>query len=130
MKETLNQIQVLNEQLISLKEELEKKFKVELKKIFVDNPTLDQIQMYVNNHEFNDGDTTYFEIGYEDLKIVVNGEEIEREWDRETGDYKSNPLIESLINLFGSVHCIHENLYGGYFEHLTIDREEVLNYEC
>ncbi len=67
------------------------------------------------------------EEGYEDLKIVVEGEEVEREWDRTTKTY-TNPLIESLIELFGDVHCIHEDLYGDEYEHLSITREDVLNY--
>jgi hypothetical protein len=128
MKESLKKIEQLNEQLLSAKSELQKEFKAELKKIFVDNPTLDSVEMYLNNHEFNDGDATSFYIGYEDLKIVIEGEEVEREWDNTTSDYKTNPLIESLINLFGNVQCIHEDLYGDEWEHLSITREEVLKY--
>jgi hypothetical protein len=128
MKESLKKIEQLNEQLLSAKSELQKEFKAELKKIFVDNPTLDSVEMYLNNHEFNDGDATSFYIGYEDLKIVIEGEEVEREWDNTTSDYKTNPLIESLINLFGNVQCIHEDLYGDEWEHLSITREDVLKY--
>ena len=128
MKESLKKIEELKNQLFSAKSELRKEFKAELKKIFVDNPTLDSIEMYLNNHEFNDGGATSFYIGYEDLKIVVEGEEVERDWDSETKEYKLNPVIESLIQLFGDVQCIHEDLYGDEYEHLSITREDVLNY--
>ena len=128
MKESLKKIEKLNEQLRAVKTELTNEFKVELKKIFVDNPTLDSVEMYLNNHEFNDGDATSFYIGYEDLKIVVEGEEVERDWDSETKEYKSNPVIDSLIQLFGDVQCIHEDLYGDEWEHLSITREDVLKY--
>ena len=128
MKELLKKIEELNEQLFSTKSELQKEFKAELKKIFVDNPTLDSIEMYLNNHEFNDGGATSFYIGYEDLKIIVEGEEVEREWDNATKEYKSNPVLESLIELFGDTQCIHEDLYGDEWEHLSITREDVLNY--
>jgi len=128
MKESLKKIEELKNQLNTAKSELQKEFKAELKKIFVDNPTLDSIEMYLNNHEFNDGGATSFYIGYEDLKIVVEGEEVERDWDSETKEYKSNPVIESLIQLFGDVQCIHEDLYGDEYEHLSITREDVLNY--
>ena len=128
MKETLSKIQSLNEQVRAAKLELITEFKSELKKIFVKNPTLESIEMYVNNHEFNDGDATSFYLGYEDLKVLVDGEEIEREYDREAGDYNPNPVIESLIDLFGDVHCIHEDLYGDEYEHLTISRAEALKY--
>ena len=128
MKESLKKIEELKNQLNTVKSELQKEFKAELKKIFVDNPTLDSVEMYVNNHEFNDGGATSFYIGYEDLKIVVEGEEVEREWDNKTKEYVENPVLESLIELFGDVHCIHEDLYGDEYEHLSITREEVLKF--
>jgi len=128
MKESLKKIEELKNQLNAVKSELQNEFKAELKKIFVANPTLDSIEMYLNNHEFNDGGATSFYIGYEDLKIVVEGEEVEREWDNSTKEYKTNPVIESLINLFGDTQCIHEDLYGDEWEHLSITREEVLKY--
>jgi hypothetical protein len=128
MKSSLKKIEELNEQLRAVKTELQNEFKAELKKIFVDNPTLDSVEIYINNHEFNDGGATSFYIGYEDLKIVVEGEEVEREWDNSTKEYKTNPVIESLIELFGDTQCIHEDLYGDGYEHLSITREDVLNY--
>jgi len=128
MKESLKKIEELKNQLNTVKSELQKEFKAELKKIFVDNPTLDSIEMYLNNHEFNDGGDTSFYIGYEDLKIVVEGEEVEREWDNSTKEYKPNPVIESLFELFDDVQCIHEDLYGDEYEHLSITREDVLKY--
>ena len=128
MKESLKKIEELKNQLNTVKSELQKEFKAELKKIFVDNPTLDSIEMYLNNHEFNDGDATSFYIGYEDMNLMIDGEEVEREWDNATKQYKPNPVLESLIELFGDVHCIHEDLYGDEYEHLSITREEVLKF--
>lgn len=95
MKESLKKIEELKNQLNTVKSELQKEFKAELKKIFVDNPTLDSIEMSLNNHEFNDGDATSFYIGYEDMNLMIDGEEVEREWDNATKEYKPNPLLES-----------------------------------
>jgi hypothetical protein len=128
MKETLKKIAKLNDQLNEVKSELKNEFKAELKKIFVANPKLDSVEMYINNHEFNDGDATSFYIGYEDMNLMIDGEEVEREWDNATKEYKPNPLLESLIELFGDTQCIHEDLYGDEWEHLSITREEVLKY--
>lgn len=128
MKESLKKIEELKNQLNTVKSELQKEFKAELKKIFVANPTLDSIEMYLNNHEFNDGDATSFYIGYEDMNLMIDGEEVEREWDNATKEYKPNPLLESLIELFGDTQCIHEDLYGDEWEHLSITSEEVLKY--
>ena len=128
MKETLKKIAKLNDQLNEVKSELQKQFKAELKKIFVANPKLDSVEMYLNNHEFNDGDATSFYIGYEDMRLVIEGEDVEREWDNATKDYKANPLLKSLVQLFGDTQCIHEDLYGDEWEHLSITREDVLKY--
>ena len=128
MKESLKKIEELKNQLNAVKSELQNEFKAELKKIFVANPTLDSIEMSLNNHEFNDGDATSFYIGYEDMNLIIDGEEVEREWDNATKEYKPNPLLESLIELFGDTQCIHEDLYGDEWEHLSITREEVLKY--
>ena len=128
MKESLKKIEELKNQLNTVKSELQKEFKDELKKIFVANPTLDSIEMSLNNHEFNDGDATSFYIGYEDMNLMIDGEEVEREWDNATKEYKPNPLLESLIELFGDTQCIHEDLYGDEWEHLSITREDVLKY--
>ena len=128
MKETLKKIAKLNDQLNEVKSELQKEFKAELKKIFVANPKLDSVEMYLNNHEFNDGGATSFYIGYEDMRLVIEGEDVEREWDNATKDYKANPLLKSLVQLFGDTQCIHEDLYGDEWEHLSITREEVLKY--
>ncbi len=128
MKKSLKKIEELRNQLNEAKSELRNEFRAELKKIFVDNPKLDSIEMYLNNHEFNDGGATSFYIGYEDMNLIIDGEEVEREWDNKTKEYVENPLLESLIELFGDVQCIHEDMYGDGYEHLSIDRNEVLKY--
>lgn len=127
MKDTLKKLEDLNTQRRVLVKQLEQEFNSALKQVFVDNPKLEQISMYVNNHEFNDGDETSFYIGWEDMTISVDGEEIQREWDRKTNAYVENPLLNTLIELFGQVQDIHEDIYGDAYENLTIDREEILN---
>jgi hypothetical protein len=51
---------------------------------------------------------------------------MQREWDSKTKKYVSNPILENLIDLFGQVEDIHEDIYGDEYENLTIDREEIL----
>lgn len=127
MKDTLKKLAELQNQRRDIINQLKVEFNEALKQVFVDNPKLEQISMYVNNHEFNDGDATSFYIGWEDMTISVDGEEIEREWDRNTKAYVEHPLLNNLIELFGQVQDIHEDMYGDVFENLTIDREEILN---
>lgn len=126
MKNTLNKLADLNRQRNDLIDRLQDEFNDALKQIFVDNPKLESIRMHVSNYEFNDGDATSFYLGWEDMTITVDGEEVERSWDSKTKDYISNPLLDSLIELFGQVQDIHENLYGDECDNLTIEREEIL----
>ena len=126
MKDTLSKLADLNRQRKEIIDRLQDEFNDALKQVFVDNPTLEKINMSVNNHEFNDGDATSFYIGWEDMTITVDGVEVQREWNRNTKEYVSNPILENLIELFGQVQDIHENIYGDAYENLTIDREEIL----
>lgn len=126
MKDTLNKIAKLNEQLEDLNNQLKTEFNNALKQIFIDNPSLERISMYVNNHEFNDGDATTFYIGWEDMTITVDGIEISREWNSKTNDYTKNPILDNLIALFGQVQDLHEDIYGGEYGDFTIDREQII----
>jgi len=103
MKDTLKKLEELNIQRRDIIDQLIKEFNATLKQVFVDNPKLERISMYVNNHEFNDGDATSFYLGWEDMTITVDGQEIEREWDSKTNEYIENPLLNNLIELFGQV---------------------------
>ena len=126
MKDTLSKLADLNRQRKEIIDRLQDEFNDALKQVFVDNPTLEKINMSVNNHEFNDGDATSFYIGWEDMTITVDGVEMQREWDRTTKNYVPNPTLENVIELFGQVQDIHEDIYGDAYEDLTIDREEIL----
>lgn len=127
MKNTIARINELNNQLRDAKKALENEFWIELKNIFDNNPKLESISMYVNNHEFNDGDATTFYLGYDDMTITVDDEEVGREWDSKTKEYVSNPTLDSLIELFENTQDIHEDMFSGEYENMTIDRDDVLN---
>lgn len=127
MNNTIARINELNNQLRDAHKALEKEFWIELKNIFKNNPKLKSIRMYVNNHEFNDGDVTSFYLGYNDMTITVDGEEASREWDSKTKGYVSNPTLDCLIELFGNTQDIHEDMFSEEYEYMTIDRDKVLN---
>lgn len=127
MKNTIARIDELNNQLRDAKNALQKEFWIELKNIFDNNPKLESVSMYVNNHEFNDGDATTFYLGYDSMTITVDGEEVSREWDSKTKEYVSNPTLDGLIDLFGNTQDIHEDMFSGQYDNMTIDRDDVLN---
>lgn len=126
MKDTLKKLADLENQRCEVTYQLTKEFNEALKQVFVDNPTLEKIDMSVNNHEFNDGDATSFYIGWEDMTITVDGVEVQREWKTTSKKYVSNPILENLTELFGQVQDIHENIYGDAYGEITIERKEIL----
>ena len=116
-----------NALLISVKEEFEKN----LKAVFENNPTLVRISMRINNHEFNDGDSTSFSLYYEDLTIIdTDGNEIQRnDYSAEDEDRNNNhPLVKAAFSLFDKydVNGFFEYLYGDEFDELEISRGSVL----
>lgn len=122
MKDTLKKLAELENQRREVIDQLSKEFHEALKQVFVDNPKLEKINMYVNNHEFNDGDATSFYLGWEDMTVTIDGEEISRDWNKGS----NNPLVNNLAELFEQVQGIHENIYGEAYGELTIEREEIL----
>ena len=122
MKDTLKKLAELENQRREVIDQLSKEFHEALKQVFVDNPKLEKINMYVNNHEFNDGDATSFYLGWEDMTVTINGEEISRDWNKGS----NNPVVNNLAELFEQVQGIHENIYGEAYGELTIEREEIL----
>jgi len=122
MKDTLKKLAELENQRRDVIDQLTKEFNEALKQVFVDNPKLEKINMYVNNHEFNDGDVTSFYLGWEDMTVTIDGEEISRDWNKGS----NNPLVNNLAELFEQVQGIHENIYGEAYGELTIEREEIL----
>jgi hypothetical protein len=122
MKDTLKKLAELENQRSSVIDQLTKEFNEALKQVFVDNPKLEKISMYVNNHEFNDGDATSFHLGWEDLTVTIDGEEISRDWNKGS----DNSVVNNVAELFEQVQGIHENIYGDAYGELTIEREEIL----
>ena len=127
MKTIINKIQKLKTQLHEVEGELVLEFKKALQKVFKDHNDLENVHMSVNNHEFNDGGATAFYLCYEDLTVTVNGEEITRTWNNTTKSYVKNPILDTLIELFEDTQSIHERVFGGEYESMTLDRDTVLD---
>ena len=68
--EIKNQIKFLQTQVDEFKGQLSTLFETELLSLMKEN-SIKSIKMMVNNHEFNDGDATYFSLYYEDLSFAT-----------------------------------------------------------
>lgn len=123
MKELLNKLNEIKDQRIELTEQLKTEFNKTLKQIFIDNPDLEMISMYLNNHEFNDGDATSFYLGYDDLVLTIKGEEIERDYKKE----HNSPVMNTIHELFDCTQDIHEDMFGDESDRLELTRKSIIN---
>jgi hypothetical protein len=116
MKHIIEKLQELNNQRDALLKQMRSEFEGSINQLFVENKELHSIYMYLNNHEFNDGDSTSFYIAYDDLEIR----------DSEGDEYEDDELREKLVDLFAATQDIHELMYGDEFGELNLTREEIL----
>lgn len=123
MKELLNKLNEIKDQRIELTKQLRTEFEKTLKQIFIENPDLEMISMYLNNHEFNDGDATRFYLGYDDLVLTIKGEEIERDYKKE----HNLPVMNTVYELFVCTQDIHEDMFGDEYDRLEITRKSIIN---
>jgi hypothetical protein len=116
MKHIIEKLQELNNQRDLLLKQMRNEFEGSIKQLFVDNEELHSIYMYLNNHEFNDGDSTSFYINYDDLELR----------DSEGDEYENTKLLKKLVKLFAATQDIHELMYGDLYGELILTREEIL----
>ena len=116
MKHIIEKLQQLNNQRDALLKQMRNEFEASIKQLFVENENMHGIYMYLNNHEFNDGDQTNFYIGYDDLELR----------DSEGDEYENDELREKLVELFAATQDIHELMYGEEYGELNLTREEIL----
>ncbi len=69
--EITKEIKDLQEQIKNKITDLQSLFKDGLKDLLAANPDIDNISCYINNHEFNDGDSTYFSFSYEEPVLTL-----------------------------------------------------------
>ena len=116
LKTIIKKLQELNNQRDALLKQMRSEFEASIKQLFVENENVHGIYMYLNNHEFNDGDQTNFYIGYDDLELR----------DSEGDEYENVELREKLVELFAATQDIHELMYKDEYGELNLTREEIL----
>lgn len=127
--EIITELEVFHTKLEELAKKAQGEFYENLKQLFVDHPELNEIEMRINNHEFNDGDPTKFSLYYEDLSVTdKDGNEYERESYGESSEKSQNqPLIKAVYELFATydVGDLYEHAFGHEWGGLRITRDYV-----
>ena len=113
-------------QIEALKKGMKATFKLDLQDLIKKHKDkIDRIVVGINNHEFNDGDATYFGLHYEDMTLVYSDSEGEEREQTSYGD-SDNPEMETIrkefIKLFSAydVDGFYETLYGDDYEVVVI----------
>jgi sulfur carrier protein ThiS len=119
----ITELKNLLKQVETSKQEAIVEFNQRVKQLFVDHPSLSRIQIRVNNHEFNDGDRTYFEVDYTDSLVIMDSDGNEYFYD----DKDVNPIVNAVWQLFSEYNAdnMHELMYGDEYETLAITRSSV-----
>jgi hypothetical protein len=104
MNKVINKVKQLQKDVDNAMKTLKESFNEELLKFMIENK-IDSFSLGINNHEFNDGDRTYFSLYYEDLEI----------------DDLTNEQNEKITNFFSlfDVDGFYENMFGDKYEAVT-----------
>ena len=100
VKEHNKKVKDLNSEEQALYKELKAEFKREIKEWRTENPQYISASVYVNNHEFNDGDATRFYCGIAD------------EWNVETEDSEDTIEPPKFVKNYDCINGFWEYMYG------------------
>lgn len=117
--EITNQITSLQKEIADRKKQVGPLFQKGLKELFKKHPTVSDITISINNHEFNDGDATYFSFYYDDLSVEYKAG---REYDAEATDKADSAIQKEFVKFFKQfdVDSFYEDLYSDEHESVTI----------
>jgi hypothetical protein len=125
-----SEIAGLQNKIEDLKNGMKVTFKLDLQDLIEKyKDKIDRIVVGINNHEFNDGDQTYFGLHYEDMTLVYSDAGgVERE-QTSYGDYDNaemETIREEFIKLFAAydVDGFYETMYGDDYEEISIWEKE------
>jgi hypothetical protein len=119
-----SEIDGLQNKIEDLKNGMKVAFKLDLQDLIEKHKDkIDAIRVGVNNHEFNDGDQTYFGLHYEDMTLVYSDSEGAATYTYGDSDNEEMESIrEEFVKLFAAydVDGFYESLYGDAYEEVSI----------
>ncbi len=124
IKDIKKSIKDLQDEIDTKETKLERLFKEGLIQLLGAQKDIKSVSCHLNNHEFNDGDQTYFSLNYDDLTLTSqNDEEYDGYYgDKPTDKQKEYGLIaKSFVEFFKSfdIKSFYENMFGEYQERIS-----------
>lgn len=124
-KETAIQaLKDLQKEILEKKKSLRPLFEDGLQELFAKHPLVKSLEVSVNNHEFNDGEPTYFSLYHEDMTVRFSDDLELSSYDEEGKATKQQVAArEEFVEFFGEfdVDGFYEHLYGDAYESLTFE---------
>lgn len=122
IKEIKIEVKKAQEIIKQCKTSMKTLFETEMIALFKENPTVENISMGVNNHEWNDGDATTFDIYYEDLSLEFKDDTTYDPCNEGDTDKDDEKIRESFVELMGlfDVESFYEQHYGEAYESFTL----------
>ena len=120
MNSTIEIIKSHIQRIEESKKELESLFHSGVKEL-LQKYDIQQISMSINNHDYNDGDSTYFALNYEWMKVTFkNSDTYEGECRKNASNYPGiYKEIVDFFRIFDNNH-FYEQIFGEKHERLTI----------
>lgn len=113
----------LQQEIVEKKKSLRPLFEDGLLALFQKYPLVKSYEARINNHEFNDGDATYFGFNYEDGAINFTDGVAISEYNGDEGDVteQHKAIRGEFVKFFSefAVDGFYETLYGDAYESLT-----------
>lgn len=128
-KETAIQaLKTLQQEIADKKKALRPLFENGLRELFASQqPAVKSVEVRINNHEFNDGDATYFGFYYDDLGISFSDGTAISDYNGDEGAVtdQHRAAQAEFVKFFGEfdVDGFYETLYGDAYESLTFTCE-------
>lgn len=110
----------LHEQRKIITQKLIDSFRESIKLVFENYPKLKSFSIYVNNHEFNDGAETSFNVHYDEYSMFLKLEDSTEEFSKE--EYKKLYDIFKTFDKFD----IFETMFGNSHERVNFKRAKYI----
>lgn len=123
-KETVIQaLKSLQNEIIEKKKALRPLFEGGLLALFQKHPIVKSLEVNVNNHEFNDGEATYFGFHYGDMTVNFSDGVVISPYDEDVGSpsKEHEAARDEFVKVFSefNVDDFYETIYGDAYESLT-----------
>jgi hypothetical protein len=117
----------LKEQIETNEKELQGLFLNDLKEFLQKYPDIKEIQVYINNHEFNDGEPTYFSVNWDSALFITKDGEIridEIKYGDDNKEYK--PIVAEFYKIFEDFEPLlnFESFWGECYESISISLDK------